>query len=289
MFATNQNLNTTFAPGQHRIQREGFGFTRALSNDDLMKIAPAIFADAAHASRSARYGYVSTVQLVDSLRAEGFLPVSAKFVNTKDSSKDGFQKHMMRFRRAEQLEAAEAREVILVNSHDGSSQLELMAGIYRMVCSNGLILGSNDFSMKVRHNVNAVDNVIEGAYHIVKDFDKVGEQIEGMKAVKLERPLQIAYANAALAMRYEDVANCGVKPEALILPKRTADAEPSLWNTFNVVQERMIQGGIRGWKKNANGQTKRGTSRAINGISQNVAINRGLWTLAEEMRKAINA
>lgn len=283
------NMNTAFAPSQHRIQQAGFGYTRPLSNDDLTRIAPAIFAGAAHTSRSDRYGYVSTLSLVDGLRAEGFLPVKASMSGVRDSGKYGFQKHMLRFRRENQLDAAEAREIVMINSHDGSSQIEMMAGIFRLVCSNGLIIGSNDFTFKARHNKNAVSNVIEGAYHIVNEFDKVTEQIEGMKAVMLAPVQQIAFAKSAIAMRYDDVENCGVSPESLLTVRRAADQDANLWNTFNVVQEKMIKGGVRGWKKNANNRTVRSKTRTINGIQQNVAINRGLWTLAEEMRKLVTA
>jgi hypothetical protein len=45
----------------------------------------------------------------------------------------------------------------------------------------------------------------------------------------------------------------------------------------------MIQGGLRG--KNANGG--RMTTRQVTGVSENVRLNRALWTLAEEMARLV--
>ena len=64
-----------FAPRDHQIQRDGLGYARPLTDDEIMRTAPAIYADAAHGSRSDRYAYIPTRDLVAGLRAEGFLPV----------------------------------------------------------------------------------------------------------------------------------------------------------------------------------------------------------------------
>lgn len=262
-----------------------------LTNDQMARIAPAIFAEQAHVSRSARYQYVSTLQMVEGMRAEGFMPVNAQLVKSRDAGQQGHAKHMIRFRRADQLmlDAGEAREVVIVNSHNGTSSFNMFAGVFRFICANGLICGSKDSEVRVHHTGNALHNVIEGAYSIVKDFDKVTGQIEGMKGTYLNAPQSLAFARSALALRYDDVANCGVQPEQLLTVRRSEDKDATLWNTFNVVQEKMIKGGVRSWKRNANNQIRRGKTRTINGIDQNVAINRGLWTLAEEMRKLVAA
>ena len=96
-----------------------------------------------------------------------------------------------------------------------------------------------------------------------------------------EAPQQAAYASAALSLRYDE-GEAPIRPEQVIRPRRTDDRDPSLWNTFNVVQENLVNGGIHG----ANPETRRRLrTRAVSGISENTRLNKALWTLTEEMRK----
>lgn len=282
------NILSAYAPSAHRIQREGLGYARPLSDQELIKMAPAIFAPSAHGSRSERYAYIPTLDLVEGMRAEGFLPVKVSQAKTREDDRKGFGKHLIRFRREDQLAASEAREVVLVNSHDGSSGFRLMAGVFRLVCANGLIVGHSDNEIRVRHSGDAVGKVIEGAYSIVKDFDLVSEAIDGMKSVTLSPEHQQVFAKAALALRFDDPDNAGINAAQLVRPRRQDDRSADLWTTFNVAQENIIRGGLHGVKRNTQGRLQRTSTRAVNGIDQSVALNRGLWVLAEEMRKLVS-
>lgn len=279
------NVLSQFAPSAHQIQRAGLGYSRPLDNDELIKMAPSIFAPQAHDSRSQRYAYIPTMDIITGMRSEGFIPVKVSQAKARDEDRKGYCKHLIRFRREDQMASTEAREVVLVNSHDGSSGFRLMAGIYRLVCANGLIVGQSDHEIRVRHSGDAVSKVIEGAYSVVKDFDRVGAQIEGMKALTLQPEQKQAFARAALALRFEEPENCGILPEQILRPRRSADTPSDLWTTFNVAQENIIRGGLHGRKFDANGHRKNVSTRTVNGIDQSVALNRGLWVLAEEMRK----
>lgn len=213
------------------------------------------------------------------------MPVKVSQAKARDEDRKGYCKHLIRFRREDQMASQEAREVVLVNSHDGTSGFRLMAGIFRLVCANGLIVGQSDHEIRIRHSGDAVSKVIEGAYSIVKDFDRVGHAIDGMKALTLKPEHKQAFGRAALALRFDDPDNCGIQPEQIVRPRRAADTPSDLWTTFNVAQENMIRGGLRGRKIDENGRRKTVSTRTVNGIDQNVALNRGLWVLAEEMRK----
>lgn len=281
------NVISQYQPSAHHIQRAGLGYSRALDDSELARIAPAIFAPDAHGSRSDRYAYIPTLDLINGMRSEGFMPVKVSQANTRTQDKRGFGKHLIRFRREEQMAASEAREVVLVNSHDGSSGFRLMAGVFRLVCSNGLIVGQTDNEIRVRHSGDALANVIEGAYSIVKDFDAVAASIDGLKAVNLVPEAQKAFATAALALRFDDTENCGIMAGQLLRPRREEDQKSDIWSTFNVVQEHIIKGGLHGRKIDANGRIARMSTREVKGIDQNVALNRGLWVLAEEMRKLV--
>ena len=82
-------------------------------------------------------------------------------------------------------------------------------------------------------------------------------------------------------LRFDDSP---VRPDQIIQPRRREDAGQSLWTTYNTIQENMIRGGLHGQKRNAEGRIRRSQTRPVNGIDQNVTLNRALWTLAEGMQ-----
>jgi hypothetical protein len=278
-------LLTADRPSAHIINRAGIGYATGLTDDQIARVAPAVFADTAHDSRSSRYAYVPTKDLLAGMRAEGFLPVRVQQCVSRNESKRGHAKHLLRFRREDQLQAQEAREVVLINSHDGSSAYHMEAGIYRLACANGLIVGDTYDKIKVKHSGNIINQVIEGAYKVVTEFDAIGESIEHMRTANVTPEQQAAFARAALQLRYEDAENCGINPQRLLTVRRTEDAAPNVWTTFNRVQEQLIKGGARGLKRDANNIPRRVSVRAINGIDQSTQLNRALWTLAEEFAK----
>jgi hypothetical protein len=253
-----------------------------LSDDEIRRVAPSIFADEAHASRSGRYTYIPTIDVLNGLRKEGFQPFMACQTRCRDEGKRDHTKHMMRLRHATQINAAEANEIVLLNSHDGTSAYQMLSGCYRFVCSNGMVYGDTQNDVRMRHSGNVVDNVIDGAFRVLDDFELVDQSRDGMKALTLNAGEQAAFANAALALKYDTQTTPAPITEAQLLrPRRMADAAPDLWATFNRVQENVIRGGLAA--RTTTG--KRTTTREVQGIDQNIKLNRALWVLAEAMRK----
>jgi hypothetical protein len=278
------STTSAFSPSMHNIQRSGIAYRGTLSREDLMHAVPGAFAQEKHASRSGRYAYIPTIDIIDGLQDAGFLPVKAQQANSRDEGRAGFGKHLIRFRRQDQLGATEAREIILKNSHDGTSAYEMGAGIFRLVCSNGLVVGNQDMTFKLRHSGSAVGDVIDVASRIVDNFDVVTADIDLMKSVKLDAPLMLAFANSALAARF-DTDEKPVTPEQILRPRRQADTCNDVWTVLNRVQENCIKGGLHGVTKNALGRNVYRRTRAVAGIDQNTSLNRALWTLGVEMAK----
>ena len=262
-----------------------FSVTRSnqpLDNAELMRVAPSIFAEQKHESRSTRYTYIPTIQILEGLRKEGFQPFYAAQSRVRDEGNKEHTKHMLRLRHASQIEAAEANEIILLNSHNGTSSYQMLSGVFRFVCANGMVCGEAFSDIRVPHKGDILGRVIEGAYSVLDNFDQVNNQMGGMKALRLSEGEQQAFARAALTLKYDDPARpAPITENDLLRVKRSADADSDLWTTFNRVQENMIRGGLHG--RAASG--KRVTTRAVTGIDQSVKINRALWTLAEEMKK----
>jgi len=120
-----------------------FDTARALTEDEMRKAAPSIFATAAHASRSERFQPIPTIEILRGLMAEGFMPVGAKQSGTRDAGKADFTKHLIRLRRVDNGRVYSVGdtvcEILLKNANDGTSAYDLMAGLFRIRCLNSLV------------------------------------------------------------------------------------------------------------------------------------------------------
>ncbi|MEJ6326989.1 DUF932 domain-containing protein, partial [Klebsiella pneumoniae] len=142
----------------HSIRQE-----RPLTNDELVKVVPSVFSEEKHNSRSDRYTYIPTITLLDKLREEGFQPFFACQSRVRDEDKRGHTKHMVRLRREGANKGTEVPEIILLNSHDGSSSYQMIPGMFRFVCTNGLVCGTSFGEIRVPHKGDIVGRVMEGA------------------------------------------------------------------------------------------------------------------------------
>ena len=261
---------------------QGFRSSMPLDDEQLRTVAPSIFADSKHRSRSDRYTYIPTGDIVRGLRKQGFSPFMVCQTRVRDEGKREHAKHMLRLRHASQIDAAEANEIVLLNSHDGTSSYQMLAGVFRFVCANGMVSGDTSSDIRVRHSGDILNNVIEGAFKVMEDFERVDGQMNGMKALSLNEGEQGAFASAALALRYDtELAPSPITEAQLLYPRRQADNKGDLWTTFNRVQENFMRGGLQGRTTTL----KRTTTRAVVGIDASIKLNRALWVLAEEMRR----
>ena len=254
---------------------------RPLSDTQIIKAAPSVFAESAHESRSSRYAYIPTSDVLNGLRREGFQPFMACQARTRTEGKQEYTKHMLRLRHQSQINGDTANEIILVNSHDGTSSYQMLAGCYRFVCENAMISGETVEDFRVRHSGNVVGNVIEGAFRVLDEFKQVDSSKETMQGIILKPRQQEVLASAALQLRYDPGENVPIEPQQLNQARRMDDRGADLWRTFNRVQENLMQGGLQG--HNANGG--RSTTRRVSSVSENIRLNRALWTLADEMAK----
>lgn len=259
----------------------GFSLERAVA------IAPTLGAMTAHSSRSDRYGMVPTFPILQGLFKAGFQLHGISTARVRSEDKKGFEKHMLRMRRPTDPNVDTVNEIIIVNSHDGSTCFDMRAGMFRFVCSNGLIVGDDVARVKIKHSrpETIIDAVIEGAEHVVKTFDHVTESRERMKGIMLHRDEQEALAEAIIPLRFDvdHPQDAPISARQLLIPRRHSDHKNDLWTTFNVIQENIISGGMSGSRIGENGRRRRVTTKAVNGIDQNVRLNQGLHMLATRM------
>lgn len=260
---------------------------QVLTNDMIRARAPSAFAQYKHESRSDRYAYIPTVSVIDAMRSEGFLPVYATQSRSRIEGKSDFTKHMIRFRRDDGGDVTTralgdvSAEVVMINSHDGTSAYNLISGLFRLVCLNGMVCSMGDLdSIKVPHSGKIVDKVIEGSFRVIDGSRKALDCAKEWKSLTLDTDEQMVFARAAAQLRF-DPQSQNVNPARLIAPRRTEDQANDLWTVFNRAQEGLIRGGQR----YVSPTNRRQTTRAVTGIDKNVGLNQAIWTLGAEMAK----
>ncbi|ENN8393151.1 DUF945 domain-containing protein [Serratia marcescens] len=254
-----------------------------LSDGQIRRVAPSIFADAAHESRSERYTYIPTAAVLTELRKEGFQPFMVTQTRVRDEGKREHTKHMIRLRHASQINGAEANEIVLLNSHDGTSSYQMLAGMFRFVCSNGLVCGDTVADVRVPHKGDVASSVIEGAFEVLSGFERVKESRDAMRTITLDEGEAEVFARSALALKYDPTDNkpAPITESQILMPRRFDDRRPDLWSVFNRTQENLTKGGLHG--RSANG--RRQQTRPVQGIDSDVRLNRALWLLADGLRQ----
>lgn len=270
---------------------------QVLSNDRLYRLAPSIFAQSADEDRSDKYRFVPTVEVLDALRGEGFHPVAVAASRSLTEDGRAYVKHNIRLRREADLDVTLRRggavgqcvpELALTNSHNGTSGFILDAALHRLVCSNGLVCTDSQGSLRYRHTGkdDLVGRILEGAYEVVSDFPRIADKVEEWSSIELNEGQRRAFARAALPLRFDADPTTGAYPidaEQLLSPRRYGDRGSDLFTTFNVVQEAVIRGGLYAGRKNG----RRQTTRKVSSVDRDLKLNRALWTLADELAKAV--
>ncbi|EKK8914182.1 DUF945 domain-containing protein [Salmonella enterica] len=256
---------------------------RPLTHEELMQYTPSVFGEDKHTSRSEKYTYIPTITLLDNLRREGFEPFFACQSRVRDPGRRDYTKHMLRLRHAGQITGQQVPEIIILNSHGGESSFQLLPGIWRQVCANGLVCGQSFGEIRVPHRGNIAEKVIEGAYEVLGVFDRVEEKRDAMQSLLLPPPARQALANAALTYRFGE-EHQPVTTDQVLTPRRWEDYGQDLWTVWNTLQENLLKGGLPG----RTAQGKRTHTRAVKGIDGDVRLNRALWVMAEQMQQALS-
>jgi Domain of unknown function (DUF932) len=258
----------------------GHAFGRTLSIDDLRTHTPAVFAANASARTKPSYRFINTADVLHALLEAGFQPSSAQQTRSRHGSESTYARHMIRLRpMRENLTLVDCiPEICLVNAHDGTSAYQLLAGLYRPLCTNGLLCRMGDFAViRVPHRANVIADVVAAAIQITAQFDEIRTVVTAMAARILSDSEQLALAQTAYEIRWAKVESRPLLlPAKMLVARRPADANPSLWHTFNRLQESAMSGGIV-----YHSRTQRLVrTRRIRNIREDVRINTALWQAA---------
>ena len=273
---------------------------QALNDKEIEHLCPVAFKSTMTNSEirklglSKHYSFVPTMNVVNDLRALGYEVVDAKQVKARKKSTNGYQKHMITFEHPKyKVEGREEYpQILLTNSHDGGNAFTLSAGIFRLVCSNGLVIKTEDYgSARLVHKGYS----FEAVQKLVKEFEEtvseVLNKITEMKKVQLTKEQQIEFAKKAALLRFtaksynEDNIADVVSIDDLLNVERKEDAGNGLYEVFNRVQESLIQGK---YLYATNGKVDRQLGKArkarpIKNFKQSIEVNKKLSALAFEL------
>jgi hypothetical protein len=178
-------------------------------------------------------------------------------------------------------------EMLLKNANDGTSAYDLMAGLFRIRCLNSLVTQTSTLdSVKVRHSGDVQGKVIEGTYRVLDEAKKALAAPQDWSTVNLNDDERMIFAESAHVIRFGDAegeTKTPIRPDQLLQVRRPGDQGRDLWTVTNVTQENLIRGGLHGIGRDANNRIRRTTTRAVQGIDNDIRINKALWMLAAKM------
>lgn len=250
------------------------------------ELAPAIFATApAQYINRNRYNFVPTTDIIEKMDSNGWILTDAKQSKSKSDLRNNFGVHMVKFQHPDLYindgnGGIEGRpQMVFLNSHDGTRPLQVELGIFRLVCSNGLMIKSHDMGgFRERHTRLTNDGVKELLDEKLQLADSAIERINRWSGIKMKALDMRKFATDALLMRISEER----QPEeheifGILEARRESDNKNDLWHVYNRVQENLIKGGFNIGERQA---------RAITNPIADMTLNQGLWQLAEEYATA---
>lgn len=255
---------------------------KPLTNEQLKTKAPSLFQDQPYHEVSSKYHFIPTIEIIEQLRSENWYPVTVNEAGVRDLDKDGFQQHYVRFQHFSDLinPTSNVVELLLFNSHDRSKCFTISVGIYRYICSNGLIIADSVFdSYKIKHLGDKENDVIDAVSKITQVKPKLLSKISKFENIILNQDEKEAFLQSAIPLRFKEHLELD-NPNDLLEPLRAEDMKNDIYTTLNVLQENFLSSKITGYNKDTG---RRFTSKEITSISKDVEINKGLWDIAERI------
>ena len=234
------------------------------------------------------YKFMSTIEVVNRLQDDGWLTMSVQHTNKRNKAKIAHSKHRVIMAPpgdfTESITGGTSPRLVIQNAHDGSSALRFMLGLFRMICSNGMIVTQSMLeNMRLIHKNSHKGSVDEIINRFGESWEATGETINRWRGIVLTDVDAAVFAKQAYRLRHPGIAenNIGNNHLQLLKIQRFEDQNNSLWHRFNTIQEHLTNGG---YSVSAPGVTnRRQSARALRGASADTRMNRGLWDLAEEM------
>jgi|TARA_B100000780_G_scaffold270245_1_gene229806 hypothetical protein len=258
---------------------------KALTKTQIQNMAPSVFATQPSDEVSKHYTHIPTERVIDDMELLGWKPIEAKEVKARTKHTKGFQKHLLVFRNDDVvINGADGDtvwpQIMLTNSHDGKNAFKFQAGLYRMVCSNGLVVATEEFEdVKMRHMGYTFEDLQILIKDMVERLPLTVESMNKMKQTEMAEEAILAFAKDAINTRFtkKEMNRIDIDLQQLINPVRKEDKGTDLWSVFNVVQEKIVTGDF---EYRAGGKPRK--AREIKNFKQDMKVNKELFSVALE-------
>ena len=244
------------------------------SLEQIKTIAPSVFTETKAAHLTDKYIQTPTSRVVEDLMALGWEVTKAQEVKARKGK--GFQKHLVVFRNPDIMIKGKDGDdafpqILLTNSHDGKAAFNFRVGIFRLVCSNGLVISDADFSnVSIRHMNYTFETLQSKIGEVIAKLPGLVAKINLFKSTQLSETAMIEFATKAIALRNKETVNI----MEVLRVDRDADNGDYLWSVFNRVQEKIINGGYGYGRKSRK-------ARSIKNFQQDIKLNEELFELAD--------
>lgn len=253
-----------------------------LSNDALIAKCSSIGATEPAPGCSDKYSFIPTLDAVNYMRDSGFIPIQASQGKVLTDARQGFQQHMIKFTRPDMDLGDRRLEINLYNSHDRGSSYILSGGLYRLICSNGMVVAAgNNTEFRHRHVGFDADLFIESAKFVAGNLEKVAERVNDWETIELTPDEQNTFALAAHEVVNAGKDHIGTSHNQLLQIRRNADSGSDLWKIFNRIQENVIKGGLFSMSEKG----RRSRTRQVTNIKRDKDLNQQLWAQADYIAK----
>lgn len=262
--------------------------TEFIDKKEIKNRAKSIFTETGSPNVSEKYAHISTEKIIDDMALLGWGVVDAKEVKARKKDFIGYQKHLVVFRNNEiQITSEDGDnvfpQILLTNSHDGKNAFTFTAGLFRMVCENGLVVSSKEFeNMKIRHYGYSFEELQETIKSIVEKLPLTVNSLNTFKSIQLGQDQAVEFAKKALETRFteDELKIININIQELLTPTRPEDNGSDLWSVYNVVQEKLVNGMF-----NYTYGSKVRKARKIKNFKQDLVLNEKLYDLALEYTK----
>jgi len=258
---------------------------KALSKEELKSLAPQVFNHKVSSKLTDKYVHIPTDTIVEDMEALGWFPYEVKTVKTRKKNANT-AKHLIQFFNPDIVindgngEADMFPQLLLINSHDGSTAVKFEMGVFRLVCENGLVIKSQDFGgFKMRHMGYTFDDLRQHISQLVETLPTVVANLNKFSQVEMTPEQQYEFALKAVEARFgEEKQLSPDEVNNLLLAERKEDQGNSAWLVMNRVQEKLTNGGFS--YLSVKGKPRK--ARAIKNFTQDIEFNQKIWGLLEE-------
>ena len=259
--------------------------TQFLNDEQIREIAPSVFTMKPSADVSQHYTHIPTTKVINDMRTLGWDVVDVKEVKARKAATKGVQKHLVVFRNPDVVINGNDGDtvfpqILLTNSHDGKNAFTFTAGLFRLVCENGLVISTTQFEdVKMRHMGYTFEDLQQNIREMVEKLPLTVESMNKMKEIEMGEKAALDFAKRALETRFDEnqMNRIQVDLNELLKPVRDEDKGNDVWSIFNVVQEKIIEGDFQ---YIAGSKVRK--ARRIKNFNQDQKINKELFELALE-------